>query len=220
MGKLKATVTDTPPAGNPGDTPISGGEATSAPTPEQAVVVFGKDENGKAHASWFSAADAELAIKAAGLMRMRVLPIIDDAGRAAVAGLAQGRVFESGKGFVPFCKMATYEALTALPGAYEPPAPVEPESEAPVVITGVPGSWESITVGSAVLASAGGDDASWWPSIVTENKGEGLFVLRWENFDDELSFVRRADDLALMPPSAAAAFAADALTGEAGGAGA
>ena len=41
-----------------------------------AVIVFGKNESGKAHASWIVAAEAELAIKAAGLMGFQVLRVI------------------------------------------------------------------------------------------------------------------------------------------------
>src|SRR6476620_10331478 len=40
-----------------------------------AVVVFGRDEAGKAHASWFDHGEAALAEKAAGLMGLRVLRV-------------------------------------------------------------------------------------------------------------------------------------------------
>src|SRR5689334_19748368 len=45
------------------------------PAPEPAVIVFGRDEAGKPHASWFDADSAELAIKAADLMNMRILRV-------------------------------------------------------------------------------------------------------------------------------------------------
>ncbi len=38
-----------------------------------ALVIFGRDESGKPHASWFNSAETELATKAAGLMKMRLL---------------------------------------------------------------------------------------------------------------------------------------------------
>ncbi len=42
---------------------------------EPSIVIFGRDEAGKPHASWFDAASAELAIKAADQMNMRVLKV-------------------------------------------------------------------------------------------------------------------------------------------------
>jgi hypothetical protein len=41
------------------------------PTDAPALVVFGRDEAGKAHASWFDQGDAKLAKKAAELMGCR-----------------------------------------------------------------------------------------------------------------------------------------------------
>ena len=98
MSKQKTSAADgTPPAGTPeascaaepasNITSISaarGKAATKAAARESAgaadkpafvpaVVVFGLDEQKKPHASWFAEADAELAVKAAGLMGYVVL---------------------------------------------------------------------------------------------------------------------------------------------------
>jgi hypothetical protein len=82
-----------------------------------ALIVFGLDEAGKPHASSFGQADAELAEKAARLMGLRILRVETHEHREIAAKLPQGRVFESGKGFVPFVKAAVYERLSALCGA-------------------------------------------------------------------------------------------------------
>ena len=92
-------------------------------TATAALVVFGRDDAGKPHASLFGAADAELAIKAAGLMRFRVLPITTDEHRAVASGLAQGRIFASGRGFVPFCKEGAYTGFAAFPEALSAASP-------------------------------------------------------------------------------------------------
>ncbi len=189
MGKIKGTTIDTPAPPLPA--PATGGEAV--------VVVFGKDDAGKPHASWFGTADAELAIKAAALMRMRVLPVTTDEHRAAASGLATGRIFDSGRGFVPFVKMAGYEAIAAFPEAYAPPPPVEAVPEPLAIATTAPATWADIGVGALVLAAEAPTEP-WFPSVVVETKGEGLFVLRWRDFPDEASFVRRGEDLALLPP--------------------
>ena len=172
-----------------------------------AVVVFGKDDSGKAHASRFGEVDAELAVKAAGLMGYSVLRVTspDIASKALEAPV--GRIFASGKGFVPFCKMPLYEALSGFEGAFAPPPPPEPQPEPPLAVTGPAASWDAIDVGNLVLAAVDGDE-QWWPSLVTEARGEGIFVLRWVGYPSEPPFARRRDALGLLPPAPVAAEAA------------
>src|SRR4051812_39368535 len=93
-----------------------------------AVVVFGLDEAGKAHASAFDATTADLAEKAAGLMGMRVLRPETDEQRALAAKLPRGRVFESGRAFVPFVKKGLYESLAAFGGVQLGDHPAGPET--------------------------------------------------------------------------------------------
>ena len=163
-----------------------------------AVIVFGKDDAGKAHASWFAAPDAELAIKAAGLMSFSVLRVTSPDIAAKALELAQGRVFASGKGFVPFCKMPAYEALCGFEGAFAPSPPPEPQPEPPLTVGGTPQRWEDLAVGSLVLASVGPEEG-WFEAVITEARGESLFVLRWQGWPEDAAFVRRADGLALLP---------------------
>lgn len=172
-----------------------------------AVIVFGLDESGKAHASRFGEADAELAIKAAGMMGYRVLRVSSPDIAARAQEVALGRIFASGRGFVPFCKMALYEALCGFDGAFAPPPPVEPEPAPLLAISGTPHRWEDITVGSLVLATVG-DGEGWYEAVVAENRGEALFVLQWRDWPDDGLFVRRADGLALLPARPAEAPAA------------
>ena len=78
-----------------------------------AIVVFGRDDAGKPHAAVFSHSDAQLAEKAAGLMGMRVLRLETDKACELAGRLPRGRVFASGRAFVPFVKAGLYEALAA-----------------------------------------------------------------------------------------------------------
>lgn len=86
------------------------------------VAVFGLDDLGKAHASRFTAAEAELATKAAGLMGMHVLALASpDCGDLAER-LPAGRIFEkSGKAFVPFVARPMFDRLATLGGIPLPP---------------------------------------------------------------------------------------------------
>ena len=215
MGKIKGTIIDQPAAGAADAAIIGANDAATALAAEPVLVIFGRDEANKAHASWFAAADAELAIKAAGMMGMRVLPANTDEHRAAASKLAAGRIFESGRGFVPFAKEAAYKALEALDGGYAPPGPSEPEPEVLVAASSVPATWADLAVGAVVLASPG-EDEGWWVAVIVEDRGEGLFVLRWVGFDSEPSFVRRGDDLGLAAPSTVLAELVAESSGESG----
>ncbi|WP_158809285.1 hypothetical protein [Beijerinckia sp. L45] len=186
MGKMKA---------------IEANEVTSPP----ALIVFGRDESAKAHAAWFAEADAELAVRAAGLMGMHVLRVTTDEQRAIALELAVGKIWnQTGKGFVPFCKMAVFDRLNAFPEAFAPAAPEVAEVEPLPEVTCVPSGWDEVVVGSLVLANDG-DNAGWFESIVIEDKGESLLVLRWRDWPDQPAFVRRRDDLGLLPPDSPAA---------------
>src|SRR4051794_14640931 len=78
-----------------------------------ALIVFGRDNSGKPHASRFDASEAEVAEKAAGLMGMQVLRPETGEEQALAAKLPRGRVFASGRAFVPFVKAAVYGPLAA-----------------------------------------------------------------------------------------------------------
>ncbi|WP_131194554.1 hypothetical protein [Lichenihabitans psoromatis] len=86
----------------------------AVPPTTPALVIFGKDQAGKPHASWFDQASAELATKAAALMNMRAVPIESDALRELVGTLPRGRVFSSGKAFTPFVNGKLYGRLLEL----------------------------------------------------------------------------------------------------------
>jgi hypothetical protein len=68
------------------------------------LIVMGLDDTRKPHASTFDEEDAELATKAAGLMGMRVVPLVTAELQALAAKLPRGRVFASGRAFVPFVR--------------------------------------------------------------------------------------------------------------------
>jgi hypothetical protein len=178
------------------------------------LIVFGRDQANKPHASWFGQAEAELATKAAALMGMAALPVGEvDEHRAIASKLPQGRVFASGRGFVPFCNGALYERLIAageVIGCRPPEAPSMPaqprakraKAEAPASEPAAtyprPADWQKIQSGALVLAS-NGEGEGWFESVVVEAKDEDLFVLRWRDWPGHAQFVRRREHLALLP---------------------
>src|SRR5215218_505664 len=92
---------------------------------EPSLVVFGRDDAGKPRASWFDAGSADLASKAADLMKMRVLRVETEEQKAVARQLAPGRVLESGRAFTPFARATVFSKLVELAhGAQEAATPV------------------------------------------------------------------------------------------------
>ncbi len=96
---------------------------------EPSVVVFGRDEAGKPHASWFDAESADLAVKAADLMQMRVLKVETEEHKALARQLARGRVFATGRAFTPFARESLYRQLVELAGGATGFATVQASAE-------------------------------------------------------------------------------------------
>jgi hypothetical protein len=172
-----------------------------------ALVVFGLDGAGRPRASAFSQSEADLATKAAGLMAMQVLRIDGDEQQTLAAKLPRGRVFASGRAFVPFVKVGLYEALTALAGvsATSPAPKAEPASAPPpsppiatTKATLAPDTWDDIGVGSIVLATEGPQEG-WWESIVLRAEND-VFILRWRDWPRLPTFTRRTWQIGLLPP--------------------
>ena len=88
-------------------------QAKPEPADAPALVVFGRDKGGKPHASAFTQSEAALATKAAELMGLRLLPVRTDTERALAAKVPRGRVFATGRAFVPFIKATLLTELQA-----------------------------------------------------------------------------------------------------------
>lgn len=184
--------------------------------PPTALVLFGLDERGKAHGAWFPQQTAEAAVAAAETMGMFSLPVEDDAVRLLTGRLPQGKIFPSGKAFVPFVKASFYDALMAhLPESERDRArqPMQASggeeasrteaagagAGAATVQRDKPEDWSKIKVGSLVLASDGPGDG-WYEADVVEALPEDKFKLRWFEWPDLPDFVRPVTDIALLHP--------------------
>ena len=188
-------------------------KAIQAAPEARAIVVFGRDNSSKPHASVFNGTDAEQAKKAAGLMGMHVLRLETAEARELAAKLPQGRVFASGRAFVPFVKAGLYGSLatiaqvdptdgprtpepapTASAGPHDPEnadAGLPPEDQPPL-------EPEALTVGTVVLAFEG-PGLGWWEAVVLGARSN-LITLRWRDYPDMAQFARRRDHLAHLPP--------------------
>lgn len=192
--------------------------AAQVPAPPSAVILFGRDEQGRPHASRFDGnhvAEVELAARLMGLH----LGVADTAAlRDLAIRLPAGRLFSSGKGFVPFVKADLYNQLLVAAGTPDMPMPFRATGKAangpPPTDAGsggkggadtpggapkAPGDWAAIGIGSTVLACQGPMEG-WWEAVVLYTKANDSFVLRWRDFPDDGEITRARKDLALMPP--------------------
>lgn len=174
-----------------------------------ALIMVGLDDKGRPHASWFAADQADAAATAAELMEMALIEVAGDLA-AVAAALPQGKLFESGKAFVPFVKRSTYELLTAhlsdeyLTAAAQrvdaaASADYSKASKGEVALRSYPEHWSKIAVGDIVLASEGHDDG-WWEATVAAEQGDGNYLLRWTDWPELDQFGRHVTQLALLHP--------------------
>jgi len=197
----------------------------SASGAEAAIIVFGRDGSDKPHASKFTEEQRQEATMAAAMMGFQALAVEGDALTDVVAGIAVGKVFASGKGFVPFVKREVAETIEKV--ATDHPEqlialPVPEGADDGDDGTGESGGddngdgssddahkpkdWADIREGSRVLAVDNPDDG-WWEAIVTNVHESGtkghpmpMLTVRWEHFPDDDPFVRHVKDVCLIHP--------------------
>ncbi|WP_245503379.1 hypothetical protein [Rhizobium leguminosarum] len=172
------------------------------------VIILGRDDSGKAHASFFPATDAQPASRAASLMGMFSLRADNDAVRSLLPKLPKGKLFDSGKAFVPFVKQDLYQQIAAyLPEAdrakaeevRSAPADVSQQGHA-ATPSNVPDGWSKIVVGSLVLATEDPLEG-WFEATVIELKPDNVLRLQWRHYLDLPPFNRKLEDVALLHPS-------------------
>ncbi|MHC2086155.1 hypothetical protein [Methylobacterium sp. CM6244] len=191
---------------------------TSTPTAvPPGLILFGRDERHRPHASRFAAGDKAEAERAAGLMGMHVLEISDDTHHSLAAGLPQGRLFESGKAFVPFVKAEVFDRLVAAAGLPDIAPPVRASAKAasaPPASGGgasgaegaggpggrfkAPTDWPGIERGCLVLACAGPQEG-WFEAIIMYTKADDAFELQWRDWPDDPLITRHRSELGLLP---------------------
>jgi hypothetical protein len=189
--------------------------ATLFESDEPAIIVFGLDGTRRAHASWFDQSEIALATAAAAEMGMAAVQVASDELRALAGQLPHGRLFASGRAFVPYTRAAVYDRLASLaPRAERAPA-LKVVASGPEPLSAAQGArgstdahelpqdWAHIKVGSLVLATE--DKAEgYFESVVVEAGPSDMFTLRWRDYPELDTFVRHRSNLALLFPAAIA----------------
>jgi hypothetical protein len=173
--------------------------ATTSPAP---VVLFGIDSHGKPKGARFGQKDADLAIKAASQLQLKVLTSNDPTVAEIAARLPVGRVPGTGRTFVPFIRQDLYDKLVAA-APNGNPHPTKPPSSGS---SGAPGStgsppnlprnWQEIAPGHLVIGHESLEDG-WWEAIVLERDGD-MLTLRWRDYPKQPKVVRHRAAVALI----------------------
>jgi hypothetical protein len=126
----------------------------------------------------------------------------------ALAELAKkippGRLYSTGRGFVPSVGRGLYDRLVEQLKLAGQPVPREADpangngSASAQAAPGLPTSWDDIAVGHLVIAHQSGI-AGWWEAIVLARDGDVL-KLRWRDYPDEANVLRHAGSVALLKP--------------------
>jgi hypothetical protein len=159
------------------------------------VIVFGFNAYRIPQAAWFPHDEADLAIRVARLMGLRVLKIEDDTHRELAAQLRQGQVYAADQAFAPIALPDVFGRLCELAG------PVGARSPDNGDAASRPASWQAIAVGDLVIAHESAEDG-WWEAIVVAIENDQL-VLRWRDYARQPCVRRGRFDVALLPPVAA-----------------
>src|SRR3984893_10088767 len=132
--------------------------ATRCPAP---VVLFGIDGHGKPKGARFGKDHADLAIKAASQLQLRVLASNDPKIADLATRLPVGGVHPTGRTFVPFIRRDLYDKLVAAApnGNTQPTSPPASESSGAEGAKppggsspNLPKTWQEISLGDLVVA--------------------------------------------------------------------
>jgi hypothetical protein len=180
------------------------------------LVVLGIDVDGRPHASRFEQRDTRLVRRAAELMGFHMIRIApDNAELHAIAeALPLGKIFGTGRAFVPFVARAAFDKLAALvEGGVATTAAQRADAGAPAVyplaalftadaVQAAETLWSSIEVGSVVLVVQPDIcGPMYWESVVIGVDGDDL-TLRWMDDPGLEPFHVSRREVALRYPAA------------------
>lgn len=193
------------------------------------IILYGIDQHQKFRAALFPASQVDIAARAASRMNLNTAPVSTKELEELSKQLEPAKVYEAGKGFIPYIPKAIYGKIVALagPGKIEnanvpadddankkpkvqagpkskPTKPSKPteakKSKNSSAAEGLPKSWEDVRVGHLVIAQATKAEG-WWEAIVTDVKRD-ILTLRWRDYPKVPRFARHRSTVALLRPDA------------------
>ena len=173
------------------------------------LIVLGRDEAGKPRAARFPTGHDGLVAKAAKAMNLAVCKADGEVLSELAKKLPPGRLYSTGRGFVPAVGRSLYDKLVEqlklagqpVPGEADPPN--GDESATAQAAPGLPATWDGIAVGHLVIAQEALDDG-WWEAIVLARDGD-MLTLKWRDYPWQPNVLRHAGSVALLKPGPVAA---------------
>jgi hypothetical protein len=184
---------------------------------DPALFVFGLDENGKPRGARFSEARDEIVNAALNMGCWVVHRAPEEFGPHGMK-LPVGRLYASGRAFIPNIRRALYHKLVATKGDSgkrlqtegdsETDSPSSPYDSASSevrcvspVTSGLPRYWDDIGVGHMVLVHQSAEDG-WWEAVVIQRESE-ILTLRFRDYPRLPTLVRHISAVALVNPGPA-----------------
>lgn len=149
------------------------------------VVLFGLDEESKPRAARFTDESDALLNKAAAAMGLRLAVPESSQHFELVNKLPVGRLYATGKGFVPNVSKEIYDLIVAAVGG-----------EPGTISTALPKSWDDLTPGHLVVAQDSVANG-WYPAVITK-RHEDTLTLRWRDFPGQPEVIRPITAVALL----------------------
>lgn len=163
----------------------------------RALIVIGYDAQQKPRGARFQGFDGKRVAEAAKAMALNVYEATTDELATLAKKLPVGRLYSTGKGFVPNIRQNLYSQVVA--GlALEPKAAIATNQEPPLpeVASGLPKTWDEIAPGHLVIVEETAE-YGWWPAIVIERTGD-MLTLRFRDFPKLPKFSRHKAAVALV----------------------
>jgi hypothetical protein len=172
------------------------------------LFIVGLDDNGKPRGARFAQCDDRV-VSVALDMNLSAVIQASSAFAESAKKLPEGRLYASGKAFIPNIKQSLHDELFAIlrqpsddSQAYKLEIPKKPgETQVRCVspiTSGLPRSWDEIDAGHLVLAHESYEDG-WWEAVVIRRE-EDLLTLRYRDAPKLPIFIRHATTVALINP--------------------
>ena len=176
----------------------------TAPAPDQ-LFIIGIDAKGKPRGARFAQKDDRV-VNAALDMNLGAVISASSAFAEIAKKLPVGRLYASGKAFIPDIKRALHDELLAIlsqPGDTSEAYKLEHRKTAETpctspITSGLPKSWDEIDVGHMVLAHEGYEDG-WWETVVVWRE-EDILTLSYRDAPKLPVFMRHVNTVALVNP--------------------
>jgi hypothetical protein len=191
------------------------------------VVLYGLDEHGKPKAARFPEKQADLATKAAGLLKLQVLPIVGASITDLAGRVPAGRIHANGRGFVPYIRRDLYDKLVVaavssssssarpLPDNVAATSAANPPRSEQNATGNRPRNWDAIDTGHVVVAQEDTPSDGWYEAIILERNGD-MFTLQWREYPRQRRVTRHRLSLALLYPNGAYSEPSNTPTTQAG----